>query len=539
MRLLRLMVVVVSAAILCLSCDSQINRRQTLGQVPDIVYKEDIQRGSAAEQAMGIDRTLQVFRTKVIPWAQQVDDDYKHASPAAVERFKDMKIGIRIHWGVYCLNGSNPSWSLWYQKGQLKGGESYRESSGLSNDDYVEYIKRYSTFYQDFDPASYDPAQWARLFKRAGLKFAVLTTKHHDGFSLFDTETTVNALRRTDGGGYEKVRNHYSIMETPYKKDIVGAYCEAMRGAGLATGLYFSNPDWNDYDFRFGQHHLYRDPGYTRESDPAGWMRALMRHRQQLVELCSNYGRIDILSLDHGLPLEAWPELKETIKTVRRLQPDIMIRHRGIGAYGDHFTPEGNRPPLPGVSSDPEKTAHYREDRAWCKIGGTDGHPGYSPDQKPINTTKAVHQLIEICALGGIMQVGFGPGPDGRFHPNVVKFFHEFGDWLSVNGEGIYATRPRTDGNWKEGENVYYTHTKDDRYMFAIATTWPGERLILTTIEPKADSRVMMLGFDRPLKWKQNDGKLTITIPRRLQDAENRPCGHAWIFKIEKYSSLP
>jgi alpha-L-fucosidase len=508
--------------------------QEKLPEVPDIVYKEDIMTGSAAEQALGIEGTLQVFRTKQLPWALKVDPDYKHASPEAVERFKDMKVGIRIHWGVYCLNGSNPSWSLWYQKGQLKGGDSYKNSAGLSNDDYVEYMKNYCTLYQDFNPTGYDPEQWAKLFKRAGLKFAVLTTKHHDGFSLFDTQTTVNALKRGDKpGDYEKIRSHYSIMDTPYKKDIVASYCRAMRRAGLAVGLYFSNPDWNDYDFRFGQHNLYRDPAYTRESDPAGWNRALTRHRQQLVELSSNYGTIDILSFDHGLPLEAWPELKETMKQVRSLQPDVMVRHRGIGAWGDHFTPEGNKPPLPGEDSDRQRPAHYRQDRPWCKIGGTGGHPGFNPDHKPIDTAKAVYQLIEICALGGNMQVGFGPDPDGKFHPNVVKFLHEFGDWLKVNGQGIYATRPRDDGNWKEGDNVFYTRSKDDKYLYAIVTEWPGKSLSLSTVKPKANSKITMLGFDKPLQWQMKDA-LEIKLPRRLQEPQNRPCEHAWVFRIEQ-----
>ena len=131
------------------------------------------------------------------------------------------------------------------------------------------------------------------------------------------------------------------------------------------------------------------------------------------------------------------------------------------------------------------------------------------------------------------MQVGFGPGPDGRFHPNVVKFLYKFGDWLKVNGEGIYATRPRDDGQWKDGDNIYYTRSKDNRYVYAIVTKWPGKTLSLQTMKPKVNSNVTMLGYDKPLHW-QVDDTLHINIPDQLQEPQNRPCEHAWVFRIEQ-----
>ncbi len=511
-----------------------------LPEVPDITYKEDVITGNPLEQKLKGENTTQWVRTKMVSWTEEVDPDYHHASEAAMERFRDMKIGIRIHWGVYSLNGSNPSWSLWYKKGQVQNDSvRYPESAGSSNDEYVEYMKHYSTMYQDFNPVDYDPAEWARLFKEAGLKFAVLTSKHHDGFSIFHTDTEVNALKRTfepDGTvQYEKIRIPYSIENTPYKKDIVKGFCEEMRKAGLGVGVYFSNPDWNDYDFRFGQHNIFRDPGYTRESDPIGWERALRRYRAQLTELASKYGKIDILSLDHGLPMEAWPEMKATIKQVRKLQPEVMIRRRGIGAYGDHFTPEGGRPVFPGDSGrEDELTFHrYPVGKPWSKIGGTSGHPGYMPDMKEVNTKKVIHQLIEICSHGGIMQVGFGPDSDGKFHPEVLAFFKELGAWLKVNGKGIYETRSCEGLENDEDTGIYYTRSKDQKTLYAFMTQWPGEQVNLPSFIPKSGSGILLAGHSGSLEWESVNGELRVIFPDEVVDDPDLMAKEAWMLIIE------
>lgn len=536
-KYLSLIMVITTIIILTGSCNNE--SRQDFPEVPDREFIEDVITGNPHENSIRNGNTIQWVRTKLVPWAQETDPDYRHASDSAVEMFKDMKIGIRIHWGVYCLNGSNPSWSLWYKKGQLRSKEDYPESSGLSNEDYVEYMKRYSTFYQDFNPTGFDPEEWAGLFKSAGLKFAVLTSKHHDGFSLFHTETTVNALEKTDSNrgepGYKKVRNHYSIMETPYKRDIVGMFSDAMRKEDIRVGFYFSNPDWNDYDFRFGQHNIYRDPAYTRESDPEGWNRALMRHRQQLTELCTNYGKIDILSLDHGLPMDAWPELKTTLKMIRDLQPDMMIRRRGIGAYGDHFTPEGKRPVFPGEQHRADELTFHRypDSKPWSKIGGTGSHPGYDPELKEIDTKRVIHQLIEICSMGGIMQLGFGPGPDGKFHENVLVFFQELGKWLELNGEGIYSTRPCDPLSEEYGDGIYFTRSRDHKKRYVFLTKWPGESLTFRKSGPGTGIHISLAGYEKPLIWEEKEGSFIVQWPDELPAEALEKEVYAWMITIE------
>jgi alpha-L-fucosidase len=511
------------------------------GQAPEadalarirLEYKTDIQKGNYYEEALRgsskrFHNELQWVRI-LAPWADEVDSDYKHAPPEAIERFRDLKFGLRIHWGVYSMNGSNPSWSLWYDAGQLGPRDPTYPSRGLSNDEYLEYIKRYCTFYQDFNPVGFDPAQWADMMVRSGFQFFVFTAKHHDGFSMFRTSTFVNALHRNPDGRYENARIHYSIDDTPFKRDITREVVAAARQRGLAVGLYFSNPDWMDYDARFSEFNLFRDPTYTRQSDPEGWKRYLMRHREQLRELATNYGRIDILSFDHGLPMDAWPELKETVKIIRRLQPEVMMRDRGIGRWGDEFTPEGWHP------DDLYDERTYGA-KPWSVIAvGTGRHPGYSPPEVQTypSVDTLVRNLVMIVSAGGSLQLGFGPGPDGRFDPRMVQIMAEMGDWLRVNGEAIYATRPRS--VFREGNDIRFTRTKDHKYVYAMSLKWPGEALLLRSVRARTGSKIYLLGSPQPLAWTQNSEGLTIQLPRELE--VNRPCRHAYAWKIEVAAS--
>lgn len=485
------------------------------------------------------------------PWAQyDVKSGYKKAPQAAVEKFCDLKFGIRIHWGVYCMNGSDCSWSIWPPKGQL-GDASYADfgrdlpaddmrldhllkpnslypALGTDNEAYVQYLKEYCTFYQDFNPVAFDANEWADLIKQAGCQFAVLTAKHHDGFCMFDTKTMTTMLQRTCKNGkpiYEMVWDHYSIMNTPYKKDVVRLFVEAMHKSKITVGLYFSNPDWMDYYARFGAANLFRDSNYTMETDPEGYERFAQRHREQLNELTQNYGRLDILCLDHGVAMDLWPEMQKTLKLVRDNQPDIMIRSRGIGEWGDYFTPESD---TPDDLYDPE-IYHMGP---WCKIGPTGIHPGYSfpNDQKYQTAQTVIENLIRLVSIGGGLQVGFGPGPDGRFDPMAVRLLKDIGAWLRVNGEAIYATRPRI--VFKEGPDIRFTRSKDGKTVYALLLKGPGKRVVLNSVEPQRDSKIFMLGYEKPLTWIYQLGQLIIEIPEEIQEASVRPCDHACALKI-------
>jgi len=192
--------------------------------------------------------------------AEPKDPDYRNASAEAVERYRDMKFGVRIIFGLFQHHSRDGrsgrhSWEAWYVN---KGNGKYTKGEKECED----FLKRYFTTWQDFNPVNFNGDEWGSLFKEAGFKFAVLTTKNHDGFCIWPTKTRVHALKHISGEGdepkYTTVFNHFSIEDTPYKRDFLKEYADGLRKHGLAVGFYFSNPDWMDCDARFAAGNIFR-----------------------------------------------------------------------------------------------------------------------------------------------------------------------------------------------------------------------------------------------------------------------------------------
>jgi len=482
-------------------------------------------------QQLAEERQLQ----QMYPGYRGVDPDYVHAGKKALERWQDWKYGLRIHWGVYSLLPDGYG-------NTLAGRPHWKCSWPLACHD-LAWQGAYHQLWRFFLPGDYDPERWAKMMVRCGFKFFVITTKHHDGFCLFDTKTKVRRRFVYSGpsaGSIESCDLHYSIMENAYGKDLIGPLVKAARKHGLGVGLYFSHIDWYDADFRFDRWNPLRDENYSPETDPQGWARFVARHRQQVRELLTNYGPIDLLSFDMHLAPEgkniaalegpAKAALVETVKMARRLQPHVLMRHRGIGPYGDYSTPESHIPDSPDAWNN--RQGYSLRDKPWQVIHPLGNYFSWEADEKTLRPKEWILQsLIDIVAKGGNFMVGVGPNADGQFHPAVIRRLEYVGNWLAVCGQAIYATRPWT--YWKEGETIRYTRSKDGRYVYAIALRWPGRQLRLKYPRAKKGSRIVMLGVDEPLAWSQNTEQLVITIPDRLQHEAARPCPQAWAFCIE------
>jgi len=454
--------------------------------------------------------------------------EYRQAPEAAREAFRDLKYGVRIHWGLYAAaepQTGEVSWPL------LTMSPTERQS--------------YQELHRSFHPVEFNADAWMRLFHEAGCKVFAFTAKHHDGFSMYDTHTCVKQRVNWTAAGGPQLENcdvAYSIMETPFKRDIVQELCEAARRTGIKVDLYYSHPDWYDADFRPYVRHPVQVPtspdlrrttnqvlmAAVRTTEETARMMA--RHRAQLTELLSQYGKVDMVCFDMWLGADVWPQLRETIMHLRRLQPDVMLRARGIGNYGDYYTPEGF---VPGAK---ENTA-----MPWMVIyplaGGTGvrGKWGYVPDAAQYQDAGwIVTNLVDTVAKGGNFMVGIGPNARGTFHPRAVAVLREAGAWLRINGEGIFATRPRPGESWGEGADIRYTQSKDHRYVYAFTLQWPGQQLVLKSVQAKLGSKIMMLGTSAPLFWQDDpNGGLAIRLPADLQDSAQRPCQWTWVFKIE------
>jgi alpha-L-fucosidase len=432
---------------------------------------------------------------------REVDPGYRHAGEAALDRWMDWKWGLRIHWGLYCMFDGQESWII---------------------NDHIkdkEWQRNYYVSYQQFNPTGFDADEWMQVMKRAGMKYFSFTSKHHEGFCMWPTKTLQKGFRKTDDGRYEDVMDHYSIAETPYKKDIVGALIKAGRAHGLGVSLYYSHIDWHDWDFGWDNRNFSYDPKLTKESDPKRWAAFIQKERDQITELLTSYGPLDTLCLDGGWPSAAQKDANEVAKLTRALQPNIMLRNRGIGDYGDYETPEATIPENPNDIKRPWQVIYP------CGTGFS-----YKKHDTYKSKEWVLESLIDICSKGGNFQVGFGPDPNGKWPQEMIERVSYVGDWLKVNGEAIFATRPYV--RYREGRDLRFTRTKDKKYLYVISLQWPGETLATKLVRAKPGTAIRMLGVDQDLKWTQNQEQgLIIRIPAAL--AEKKPCAQAYAFKIE------
>ena len=456
--------------------------------------------------------------------------EYHWAPKSAYEAFEDLKFGIRIHWGIY---------SIWH-----RGPESW-PFLPMSFEDR----QTYNSLYKTWNPAGFDAELWMDTFKESGMRMFAFTTKHHEGFSMFDTRTRVrNRANWTAAGGpaIESCDLAYSIMETPFRRDVVKELCDAAHKRDIKIDFYFSHPDWYDADFRpyvchplqipdsakwmtpsdvqMTQHRLGSHAVIVPDPTDAEVRRMMERHRAQLVELLTNYGKIDMIDLDMWLGPRVWPELRKTVLKMREIQPEVMLRRRGIGNYGDYYTPERVIPGSEQASNKP-----------WFTIYPLGTDFSYEPDAAKYKGTQwIVHNLADAVAKGGGLQVGVGPSAHGEFHPEAIRQMKGAGKWLEVNGEAIYATRPREGTLWSEGEAVRYTRSKDSRFIYAILMDWPGRQVVLKSVHPKAGSTLTLLGSKSSVSWHFDSAQGTIiTLPENLQQPGNRPCDYAWTLKFE------
>lgn len=450
---------------------------------------------------------------KKYPGYRFADCDYPHAGEAAWEKMLDWKFGIRIHWGIYSILGDG------------------RESWNLSECADSCYRMQYENLYRTWNPNGFDADQWIALFKMAGFRFFTFTTKHHDGFSLFDTHTRVQRRRNHLTQKITACDLAYSIMETPFHRDVTRELVDAGRRAGLGIGLYFSHIDWFDSDFRIDRWNYQYDPTYTRDNDPEGYARFLTRHREQLRELCSNYGKLDILSLDMCFPGFA-PEfqlaegilhmeqgeacgirndLVETVKMIRKLQPELLIRHRGIDPYGDYQTPERIIPSLDNPND--QSTVPL----PWKVIYPGSRHFSYQHDDEYKPSSWIVNTLLDVAAKGGVFQVGYGPDGNGLWDSRCIDRMLAVGRWLDINGEAIYKTRPCA--RYNDGEKIRYTRSKDKKIIYAAMLEWTPDcqSPTLQHLELCDNAEISILGLPDQIVWRRKGDAVELLLPKNFQ----------------------
>lgn len=390
------------------------------------------------------------------------------------EWFKKAKLGIFIHYGIYAVGDVSESWSF--------------HNGAISYEDYMKQC-------EGFTASKFDAKAWAELFKRAGAQYVVLTSKHHDGVALFDTQYSDLSV----------------VKKTPAGRDLIKEYTAAVREAGMRVGLYFSLIDWSDPRYRSvypegsdPKNHL-KDVFATPAGGPEDlkkWQEFLEFNNNQMRELMTNYGTIDLLWFDGDWERSAnqW-KAKEFKEYLRSMNPDVLVNSR-LQGYGDYETPEQGIP-------------LYGPEGEWEFCTTINNSWGYRPSDNDYKTSRQVIRMFCDCiTLGGRLLLDVGPKEDGTLDERQVKVLEDLGTFIRDNEEAVFNTEKGLSYNQYLGGS---TLSQDKKTIYLFVYDKPSEFLCVKGIKTPV-KRVSVLhtgeelsfGYTGSLPWSGIPGTLWI-----------------------------
>jgi alpha-L-fucosidase len=443
-----------------------------------------------------------------------------------LEEWQDLKFGLLMHWGTYSQWGIVESWSICPE--DLSWATGARKKGVADN--YHDYVRKYEALQTTFNPARFNPGKWAAAAKEAGMKYMVFTTKHHDGFCMFDSKYTDYKI--TDPGC------PFSKNE---KSNVAKEIFSSFRKEGFWIGAYFSKPDWHsDYYWWKEFPPVDRNCNYSIQKHPEQWKKFVDYTHNQVEELMSDYGKIDILWLDGGwVRRKTNEEVKEEflqeyensrwtrnpqsqdidmprlVKEVRAKQPKTLVVDRAVpGEQQNYLTPEQHIP---------ETGLPYPWET--CMTMATSW--SYVPNDKYKPTNEIIENLVDIVSKGGNYLLNIGPGPDGELDTAAYTRLKEIGAWMKVNGEAIYGTRMyKTFG---EGDNIRFTQSKDGKKQYIFLFNFPADVITLSKISISKNAKLQLLGSKKKLSWKETATGVEIKIPA----GEKSVTDYVWVIRAD------
>jgi alpha-L-fucosidase len=378
------------------------------------------------------------------------------AHQKALKKWQEMRFGLFIHWGPVSLKGTEIGWS--------RGGErrGYKWGSGTEVP-----VEEYDTLYTRFNPTLLNAKEWVQIARKAGMKYLVFTSRHHDGFSMFDTQA----------GNYK-----ITSSASPFRRDVVRELADACHQAKFGFGLYYSQPDWHSPDaFTPDRHERY-----------------LAYLTAQVKELLTNYGKLDILWFDGlGKAAEEYGGV-EINRMARELQPHLLINNRN-GLDEDFDTPE-------------QRVGKFQNDRPWESCITICQQWAWKPNDKLKSLQECLQTLISCAGGDGNLLLNVGPMPDGRIEPRQVQRLEEIGAWLKHYGEGIYGTRG---GPFKPGTWGASTYKDKNIYVFVFQRPEDG-KLVLPALPVKVKKARLLRGGAIPITATQSE--MQLFIPEQCKD---------------------
>ncbi|MCO5296616.1 MAG: alpha-L-fucosidase [Fimbriimonadaceae bacterium] len=397
--------------------------------------------------------------------------------------WREARFGMFIHWGLYSIPAG-------------KWGDSTNHAEWILTTAQIP-VRQYEKFKDQFNPVKFDADEICRIAKDAGMKYIVITTKHHDGFALFDSKVS-----------------DYDVMATPFKRDIMKELAEACRRHGLKMCWYHSIMDWHHPDY------LPRRAWEDRTAEGADFKRYFEYLKAQVTELLTNYGDIGIMWFD-GEWESTWTHEygKELYELCRKLQPKVIVNNRvdvwrdgmaGLSkddhAYGDYGTPEQEVPAtgLPGVD--------------WETCMTMNGHWGYNAADHNFKTTKQLIQLLsDIASKGGNFLLNVGPTAEGLIPPTSVERLKEMGAWMRDNGEAIYGTSASPFKSLPWGRATMKNRGADTT-LYLHVFDWPTDGRLKVSGLGNQVRGARLLGTFARLAATQKEGQVEIEIPTRAPD---------------------
>lgn len=387
------------------------------------------------------------------------------------KEFRKDRFGMFIHWGLYAI----PSRGEWVR--------SYEQIS----------VEDYQPYFDEFDPVYYNPAEWAKLAKEAGMKYAVLTTKHHDGFCLFDSEYT-----------------DYKATNTKAGRDLVREYVDAFRKEGIKVGFYYSLLDWHhpDYPHSGDRHHPMREHEECGNEN-RNFSNYVTYLHNQVRELMTNYGKIDLLWFDFSyddMRAEKW-EATKLVNMIRELQPDIILDDRVAGNASEDDSLCGTELPVyAGDFQSPEQiipNSGVMDEQGrpvtWEACMTLNDNWGYCSRDKNYKSAKTVIRMLAECvSKGGNLLLNVGPNAKGEIPKESVQILKEVGAWMHDNGDSIYGC-----DNAGLGKPAWGRYTSDGEYLYAHVYDLATPMLVLEGLNGKVEAARLLsdgaeLSIDRP-----------------------------------------
>lgn len=434
---------------------------------------------------LAISLIITMFSCKPKP-QQDYLHETKDQTEARMKWWHDARFGMFIHWGVYSVPA-----------GQYKGVEVPGIGEWIMDKAKIP-IEEYEKFAKAFNPSKFDAAEWVRIAKDAGMKYIVITSKHHDGFGMWDS----------------KVSDYDIVDFAPYGKDVLKMLADECAKQGITLCFYHSIMDWHHPD-----------------ANAENWAKYREKYlKPQLKELLTGYGKLGVMWFD-GEWIKEWTEDqgKDLYNFVRNQQPDILVNNRvGKGRQGMQGMNKDNT--YAGDFGTPEQeilsTSSTFPWESCMTMNDTWGFKTSDTNWKSAETL--VKNLVDIVSKGGNFLLNVGPTSEGLIPSPSIERLKEMGEWIRVNGEAIYGVKQLR--NYKEGDSLRYTLSADGKTINAFLMSWPGKQLNIKLVKPEEGSKIRMNGSGSDLNWKFDATRgLTVELP----DQADLPCKYVWVLKIE------